>query len=301
MTLGVLTVLTLLAINLGHDVSLGLRVDRYYRDKLKAQAMTKAGFLLATEELKKDQNDYDALPETWSTGLDPLTGRLLFDKMEVRRGSGETFSVGSMLSGDDSVCMVDEERKININTASLNLLAALFESAGAMDPKALAQGVLSFRAEAMGSTRQDRKNFMNTQELILIDGMTEDLIRRIEGMVTVYGDGMVNINTVSESTLGILLKGVARDMSVKDDVAESLATKIIQHRKASHIYTSRSDMDIELQGADETNVYNDLFNRIVFQSDYFLIETVGEVRGIKAYSAAVYEKQKGKIVSWYEE
>jgi DNA uptake protein ComE-like DNA-binding protein len=274
-SLWVLIILALLAIDLGHEVALGARVGQYSVSKMKSLALAKSVLNRAFLELDRDRNDIDSLQEKWGQCVDSGT-----DSKDPMPQGGH-------------VCVVDEERKININQGSFELLSVLLESVGINDGKSVARNIISSR---------DRTGhvFVNVPELILVKGMTQDAVQALKKKATVFGDGAININTVPAETLKVMLKGIAREVPAPENVAEDLADKIMLHRTQAGAFKDMADMDISPDGSDATNIFNRLVNRIVFKSDNFLIEATGQVRGVKNRIATVYERKNKKILYWHE-
>ena len=311
-SLWVLIILTLLAVNLGHEVSLGLRLGRYAVARLRADALAQAGVNRAIIELDQDRNDYDSLAEPWCRCVSAGTGKTLFLKDEVREGSGETFTVGDRSAKEGARCLVDEERRINVSTASFEVLVALLESAGSQNAKALANYIRVFRGDNDPSLAKVLKDcqvagclikgsrFANVQELMLVNGMTSAVLKSLKNKITTFGNGAININTVPLETLQICLKGMAREISAADHAADVLADKIIKLREKVGVYQASQDIDVPLESGDEANIFDRLKDRIVFRSDHFAIEATGRAQGVQRKITAVYEKKNKKIVFWHE-
>jgi len=123
--------------------------------------------------LKDDNNDYDALNEEWalSHGEDTITYTIL-----------------------------DEERKINLNTADVNLIGAI-------------PGMEDIASEII-----DNKPFETMEELLLIKDVTPILSMSIEPLSTVYGNERLNINTAPDKVLEIFLSGLAHPPTLKDKI-----------------------------------------------------------------------------------
>ena len=63
-SLWILVILTMLAVGLGHRVSLALRLSRYYRDRLQAVLLAKAAVHVAIDEILNDPDaDLDTLQD----------------------------------------------------------------------------------------------------------------------------------------------------------------------------------------------------------------------------------------------
>ena len=110
LALWALCVLSILAVGLGGIVSQEINVSSYFQNKPKARYLAEAGIKRAQNIIKADENVYDSLNEAWDAAL-----------KDVALGDGVY-----------NVTIVDEERKININTASSKTLERLFLVTGAL-------------------------------------------------------------------------------------------------------------------------------------------------------------------------
>ncbi|MCM8790027.1 MAG: hypothetical protein NC916_03310, partial [Candidatus Omnitrophica bacterium] len=128
LSMWILIILTILAIGIGHRVSMALRLSRSHRDKLKARYLTKVGINRLVVELDNDSNDFDALNEDWANN------EKLFSKILASDNQNEFAQVSyTVIEGKDKRVIYgvrDEERKININTATKEVLISLFEEQG---------------------------------------------------------------------------------------------------------------------------------------------------------------------------
>jgi type II secretory pathway component PulK len=116
--------------------------------------------------------------------------------------------------------VVDEERKLNLNTVQPLVLQRLIEIVAGLKPedaKRLAESILDWRqwgeSQAAGffsdeyyanlehPYKKKDADYEVLDELLLVKGMTRDIYERLLPYVTVYGDGKVNINTASGPVL----------------------------------------------------------------------------------------------------
>lgn len=125
--------------------------------------------------------------------------------------------------------VVDEERKINVNTADAPTLARLFEKLGNIDKDSadeIAYGLVDWRDSdstfqhpsygAEDDTYGDLTDpyeakdmpFEVIDELLLVKGVNPDIFARLAPWVTVYGQGVVNINTASAEVLEAFMPGL---------------------------------------------------------------------------------------------
>lgn len=119
------------------------------------------------------------------------------DGWAVRLGSG--------------VAVHDESARVNLNTAPAAILRRLLGSdeaaAGILDWRDADSRVNADGAEASFYAALERpypcRNgpLASVEEVLLIRGVTPAMFERIKDRVTVWGDGKVNLNTVSKETL----------------------------------------------------------------------------------------------------
>lgn len=311
-SLWILIILTTLTVGTGHQVSLGLRLSRFHRDKLKSYCLARAGLILAMDALEQDQNAFDSLNEEWSNGLDPATNKPFFKNREMKEGTGGTFTVEYSQEPYAGQCMVDEERKININTAAQEELIALLDSAGASNSQALVYNIRAYRGDTDPDIPEGafdyqglgfdckKAKFTNPEELMLVKDMDAETFLSIRKLFTVWGSGQVNINTVSQDTLKIICRGIAKQISIGENFADGLADKLISQRNGAIAFKAITDINIDLTGSEETNLFNELMKRVVLTSENFTIEVRGNASKISSRIRAVYDRKNKKIIGWHQ-
>jgi len=134
----------------------------------------------------------------------------------------------------------------------------------------------------------------------LVKGLSPEDCQKLKNSLTVYTQGLLNINTVSPETLIVLLRGLANKLSIEPSFSYSLANKIIELRNQSGYFKERNDVDIALTLDEEVNLFNSLMDNVTFQSSNFLIEVYAFVGKIKSKVTAVYSRKKNSILSWHE-
>lgn len=196
----------------------------------KTYYLAVAGVERAILETKLDKTDlYDELNDSWSRNNEAFR--------EVELGDG-VFSIvpprGDMPAGGTAPAdggekvdalkygLVDEERKININTARHDTLQRFFEDTGGLSPDSaddLADAVLDWRGEEVHDPPEGyeycpkKDDFEVLEELLLVLGMSGELFGKVRGHLTVYGEGRVNVNTADGEVLGAL--GLSEELIVK--------------------------------------------------------------------------------------
>ncbi len=303
----ILTILTILAVSIAHRVSFGLKLSQYHKDKLKASYLAKAGVNRAIAEIINDKTPgYDSLADNWAENEE------VFKKIVLSENQNE-FAAVSYVAKEGKEEQIkygvqDQERKININTASKELLTSLFELSSISDAENKASYTLIWR----GDIEDDKKNyenlglkcksnkFVNIEELTLVKDISMEEFQKLKDMITVHSDGPVNINTVTPIALNLLTRAIAKKFSIEQNFSESVANKIIELRDKNGYFKEKNDISIMLTGDDETNIFNNLIDSVIFQSNNFSIEVCGFVGKIKSKITAVYNRKDNNILYWHE-
>lgn len=143
--------------------------------------------------------------------------------------------------------LVDEERKININTADASTLARLLAQLTELDEEEAQEvgyAIVDWRDQDSGFQHprhgaeddyyEDLRSpyqakdapFEVIEELLFVKGMTREIFDRIEPSVTIYGSGQVNINTASSKVLAAL--GLETDLIEKILLFRAGSDRLVQ-------------------------------------------------------------------------
>jgi type II secretory pathway component PulK len=305
-SLWILVILAMLTVGIGHRVSVALRLSRYQKERLKSAYLAKAGINIAINELQKDDPNTDSLKDNWVVDLEK------FKKILLGENINEFAAVNSI---------VDEESKININTAPLELLTELLNSTGAVNPDELANNICAWRGDTgvlipdyqpLGYNNKG-KQFSNAEELMLVKGFTEDIYNSLKEFITVFaqeGESKININTATKEVLEILMNAYVKRLQERNipmNNPQGLLEAVIDFRNKDGIFT---DVNIEsgLEGltGEQKNILNDpvdgLKNKITVKSNYFRIVSEGNISTskLKHKIECVFDRQNKKIISWHE-
>lgn len=306
-SLWVLAILTILAVGIGHRVSMALRMSRYHRDSLKALSLARAGLNVAIAEIEKDKNDYDALFEAWSDNERAF-------KIIALNKNPQEFATASYTYLDEEAHpqtvygVQDAERKININMAGEETLLALLESSGCAQAQDIVESILIWRGDRPDEEKVYEKlgvackgsTFSKPEELTLVKDFTVEDYQKIKDHITATGSNLINVNTVSPFVLRVWVAGIAKKLGISDTYAESLVTKILQLRINNGYFKEKQEIDVPLTAAEETTLFNVLMNNVTLQSEYFLIEVTGNSSKIKRKIEAVYSRKEKRILDWHE-
>lgn len=291
-----MSILSMFALGIGFRTSIELRLSKYNLDRLEAAYLARAGIKKASEFLLRDSNEYDSLYECGITLAPEETPEIIFGKDYNKLGNG-SFSIyynEKNVFGEKYIYygIQDEERRININTASAEVLQRLSDR---MTPQ-IASSIVIWRSPAPDEEedayyealeppykcRHDR--FTAIEELKLVRGVTEDLYEGIKDYITVFGDGKININTAPKEVLNAIIDDGTGEY-------ESLIYNIIESRKSDDGFFTNIDVFLNYPEDDEMKMrLTTLKNNFTTKSDFFRINAYGEVH--KAVKAITYIAKK---------
>lgn len=305
-SLWILAILAMLSVSIGHRVSLGLRLSRYQKMRLKAWCLAKAGINIAITEIEKDEPSTDSLKDKWADNKEK------FENISLDGNKNEFATVSGVL---------DEERNININTAAQELLTELLNTVGAANPSELANNICAWRADtgvsipdyqSLGYNNKGKK-FSNTEELMLVKGFTEDIYSSLSELITVYPqeeEFRININTAPRTVLEILMNTYVKKLQERNIPIENpqgLLEAIIDFRNKEGIFTDTNlESSLEKLSDQQKNILNDpvdgLKNKIIVKSNYFRIVSEGTISASKLRHKieCVFDRQNKKTVFWHE-
>lgn len=329
-SLWILAILSMFAIGIGNKLSLEIRSLGNYSDSVQAFYIARAGIERALAEriklLQEGKKIYaDSFNDPW------LNSEELFKGKEFGEGAYTIENVD--ISGLYGIS--DEQARININKASKETIAELLKQKGAADADGIAAAIVEWQDKNSG--------FEAIEEVLLADGRIKDIFYRadsnengiiepqeegLERYITIYGDGVININTASmpvlEAILGKELAGyvVSRREGLIDksagrwfiylDPNDLNAGQYINDNKDKIVNLHDDTPDEWLPGSDaaDKGVLWDALRKkrqdgaIGVRSATFRINCLGEIKGIKRNIEAVAELDKDvnyEFLYWFQD
>jgi DNA uptake protein ComE-like DNA-binding protein len=224
--IAMLVVLAFLTVVLG-AMSTGLLSEVKYvalqHQYVTVQYVAQSGFETACRELLNDETRFDALTDNWNGNTD------LFSNIPVGEGVCEV-SYPDELTGETRYGVSDEERKINVNLADANVLKRLSPA---------------FTDEIVGALLKARSErpFATLDQMAALPGMPQGFLDQsrdevaagLRSVLTVYGDGRVNVNTAPAVVLAAL-----------PGVGPENARKIVELRATNGPLKSLGDVPAEI-------------------------------------------------------
>ena len=127
-SLWILTILSILAISIGYRISIEARLSRYNMDRLKALYLAKSGVVECELFITNENSNYDSIYENGVSlsGEEKLSDIFMNVKPEgITEGHFDVSYSNAAINNFPG--MMDEERKININKASQEVLTNLLQ------------------------------------------------------------------------------------------------------------------------------------------------------------------------------
>jgi general secretion pathway protein K len=221
LVLWVLSFLAVLAVNLGYGVRQKMTFMKRIESRSQIQHVVEGGVKVALaflmDDLQRNQFQYTVAAKA-SRHNNPSR----FASIRVPNGTCEISYLDTTTQSSDAKYygVIDEESKININTADKLVLNRIVSDALSLDDNSaekIAEAIYDWRqqgdSEIKGFASDDyysnlkfpypKKSlpFEIPDELLLIKGMDQAKYETLRNYVTVYGSGQVNINTASKKVL----------------------------------------------------------------------------------------------------
>jgi type II secretory pathway component PulK len=297
------TLLSLLVGALGSWVSFTLDVAQRFEKQARVYHVISGGARFASVLVRIDPTPtYDALQENWLQMADW--------KLMVIQG----------VRADAGPGLIDESRKLNLNTATADLLKKFFIAAEVDEDAArvLADSIIDWRDEddkelsygAEGFHYRAREDgyeckdgpFESVEELLLVRGMTPEIWLKVSPNLTVYGGG-INLNTADRPVLNALglssqgVEGIITHRVGEDDIA---GTPDDRH------FESVDQMAVEMETLlplEDKNLLGQLYadKAVAFRAEAFGLKITGDEGTTKSrMSVWCVIDRKGRVLSWRE-
>ncbi len=339
LTLWVLSFLTIFAVGLSYNVSGQLRMASHFQDRLKAYYLANAGIQRAIVELAADQTPaYDSLNEAWANneeffketpvGNGYITLSYVMTRVgEDKQAETEEAEVGEAEGGFEQAVLygvMDENSRVNINKVPVNILEILLERIADLDngeAAEIANAIVDWRDTDIvispGGAESNYyeglkvpyecKNgeFQAIEELLLVKGMTPEIFSKLQNVITIYGEGKININTVDATTL----YGLGLDMDFAEAVVEfRLGNDAEMGTDDDNVFTTTGELrNIGPFFTEESTQLNYILGVLTVKSDIFRINSFGIFetgqRRLHRNIVCVVKRQKAappEILYWRE-
>ncbi len=273
----------------------------YGRDSIRAELVAEAGIGAARIALREDRKDNanDTLDEVWSRPVPPIElgdGTIQITVEDEER----KFDLNKLVMTNGNA---PDEKRIAIFRRLLEILEIDPSLADAVvdwldnDNTPRVGGAESDYYESLPFPYKAKNDFFDTvDELRLVRGVTPEIFEKLRPFVTVYGDGLINLNTAPKPIL-MALSGYpgAADIGT---ITEETADEIIAYRKDTPF---QNVADIQKVSPLLSNLYHSVlvFREVTtVKSETFHIRSVGEVAGTSRVIDAVGIRTAGGAIQW---
>jgi len=298
--------LSILVAGLGAQGLSALTLMDRLDQRLDASYIARAGVQQAVSLLAEDATpSVDWLSDEWARGADGM--------------AQQPFGRGFF-----TLELIDEERKLNVNTAPTDILATLLRRVGQVkedEARVMADAIEDWRDEDHESRPDGAENFYylgfpdayeskdgpfeNLEELLLVRGMTPAVYARIAPALTVHGAGGLNINTAGRAVLRAL--GLS-EVGVSGILADRAGPDQQEGTPDDHYITATSAITGELAAAvpvtDQARL-TQLVQQNLFtvRSEDFQVSVTASVTGAAALPVHVQcvTTRDGIIKTWAEQ
>ena len=326
LVLWVLSFLAVLAVNLGYGVRQKMTFMKRIESRSKAQHVVEGGVKVALafliDDLQRNQFQYTAAAKAFRHN-NPSR----FASIRVPDGTCEISYPDITTQSSDAKYfgVLDEESKININTADKFILNRIVSETLSLDDNSaekIAEAIYDWRqqgdSEIKGFSSDDyysnlkfpysKKNlpFELPDELLLIKGMDQAKYEILRKYVTVYGGGQVNINTASKK----VLMALGLDEVIVDKVLNvRRGTDGVDNTSDDHIFYRTFDIAAEVGAslkleAQEMRAIDQLNQRnlVTTNSSYYTIQCRGFLDGSNDQRKVIvtFNSTDNHIVYWNE-
>lgn len=309
--------LSIMAAGIGSQVLFALKTSERLLEQLRAGYIARAAVLEARRLLAQDATPgVDGTADRWRDTQEQWHDARLLDGVV-------SFPAGPRADGKTRYGLTDEDGKINVNTAPVDVLQRLLETAGGLrdaDAEELAAAIADWRDPDTKERSFGAEGFYyrsltpgydcaddpldNLEELLLIRGMTPAVFRMIAPHVTVYGSGRLNLNTagpVALRALGLSQAGEAGYLAFRagDDSSDGTGDE----RAITSISAVESDLAAYLPVDDLARLMQ-LANARVLTTTSEAFRAVIQARAERPTSRMTVTcvmDRKGRIAFWSEQ
>ena len=325
-SLWVLALLTMFAVSIGLSVRQRATLFSRIENRSQLRWIAEAGIKKAIGALKED----------WKRNNGRLTAegkQYLYNNPDRFKSVGIGAGIFNVFNESKSHALeqqrfygvVDEERKLNINTASLEELVNLFQRNTPLDvpsSQALAEAIADWRqaGESKFTGYYSDDFYLNLEypfepkdaqfemidELILIRGMTAALLEQLQPFITIYGQGQVNVNTAPRevfSALGLNDSVIEKILEVRrgPDGEENTFDDYIFYKTYDIVSEMLKFVKLEVDEIKEIDRLNSLAKFTTVSSVYSIqSQAILNEKKQDFVTEAVFDLTENRILYWRE-
>lgn len=279
------------------------------RDRVRLFYVAKSGFSLGQVLLRENQNSFDALNEVWATAdkvvvqTDSLFGARGELRLVIEDESGK-IPINKLVNGNDFnldvrniLIRLLSQPEFGLNQNRAQEIVEAIKDWIDTDDNVTGEGAESSYYSSLAKPYTAKNGPLDCiDELLMIKGISQELYDGSAGraglkdLVTLYGDGRININTAPK----LVLRSLSQDMTVE------AVEKLDNYRK-----TNGEDLSIPTWYQKiVTGIAIDT-RLITTRSDYFRVSSVGVSGDMRITVTGIlmrdHNTKKMKLLSWKAE
>ena len=288
LSLLVVLLLTVLILEIDFQSRADLRAAGNFRDDLKAYYLASSAVSAGEAILKEDQrisNKYDGLDELWAYPVPeyPLGDGLLSGAITDEAGK---FNLNTLVdnNGRSDVTVAKARQKqlqrlftlLQLNPDLVDAIVDWVDNDSDPLPNGAEEDTYR-RLNPPYSAKNAR--FDTLEELHMVKGITDDIYRKIAPYLTVYGDGVINVNTADSLVL--------QSLDVEGGIDQSIAGRLIENRP----YETKQKFFDRLPAEVMTRIRTSTaMTWIDVRSSFFTITAEGRVQNTRKIVHAVVRR-----------
>jgi type II secretory pathway component PulK len=292
MILGVISTLAILLSASLAIIGMRIKIVDYKNNIFKAKMITKSVQTFSGYVLMTDSNEYDSIDDIWANSPELFTGQYDAESSWSLIGRASNTS-------ETNFGFIDEESKLNIKKAPMSVLSRLFENSAGLDSQDAYMLAASIEQTRIDNMIAYNNTFQTIYELLYVPDMTQEIFDSIKDIITVYGSGDVNINTVDKNVL-LAMATASADLTT----SESFVEQILLFRNQGNIVKAKNGdkMKSALTSAipmteEETVVLDNVYTNLTSTSQFFKGDLNIYIDGFSQNNTFIVNKKNGKIVS----
>ena len=285
LTLLITAILVTLIIETNYSTQVDLRIAGNLRNDLQALYLAKSGVNIAISYLKYDlQNtETDDLTEDWAKSYPPFPVGEGFVKVTIEDENGK-IDINKVVKENGEVDPKIQEslsilfERAEVEMGILNSIIDWIDPDD--DPRP--EGAEDYHYGSLDPPYACKNGPLDTlSELLMIEGVTDEVYGKISQHLTIYSDGKININTASKEVLVCLDNGID----------EGIAEVIIQFREEKPFDTTDELKDV----LNDEELYARISAIITVQSNAFSVVSIGRVERVEKMIRTIIDREGGQI------
>lgn len=289
LSLLVVLLLTVIILEIDFQARADLRAAGNFRDDLKAFYLARSAVSAGEAILKEDlrfSNKYDGLDELWAYPVPeyPLGDGVLSGAITDETGK---FNLNSLVdnAGKSTGTLVETRRKqlqrlfglLRLDPELVDPIVDWVDNDSNPISPSGAEEETYRRFNPPYSVKNAR--FDTLEELHMVKGMTDDVYRKIAPYLTVYGEGLINVNTADSL--------IIQSLDIGEGIDESIAGRLIENRPYESKQKFIDSLPADVKSRFTTTNAKDTID---FKSGFFAITAEGKVQNTRKIVRAIIRR-----------